>query len=131
MPVAAEHDHGIWIMERLWVGLGAIAGMSAVAMAAVTAHAISDDAVRQMAHSGVEMQAWHALALFGTGLWARRGGLLPDLAGAAFALGIVAFCGAIYALAFYGVHTGPLAPAGGFLLMAGWALIGISALRAA
>ncbi len=116
-------------MGRLWIGLGALAGALAVAMAAITAHAISDETVRQMAHSGVEMQAWHALALFATGLWAQRGGRLADIAGAAFALGLMAFCGAIYALAFYGVHTGPLAPTGGFLLMIGWALIGISAAR--
>jgi uncharacterized membrane protein YgdD (TMEM256/DUF423 family) len=116
-------------MERLWIGLGALAGLLAVAMAAITAHAISDDVARQVAHSGVEIQAWHALALFATGLWVRRGGRLASLAGASFALGLVAFCGAVYLLAFYGVRTGPLAPIGGFLLMLGWALVGISAVR--
>jgi uncharacterized membrane protein YgdD (TMEM256/DUF423 family) len=117
-------------MARLWIGLGALAGLLTVAMGAVAAHAIPDDAARQIAHSAVEMQAWHALALVGTGLWAPRGGRLADLAGAAFVLGLLAFCGAIYALVFTGVHAGPLAPTGGVLLMLGWALLGVSALRA-
>jgi uncharacterized membrane protein YgdD (TMEM256/DUF423 family) len=118
-------------MARLWIGLGALAGLLAVAMAAATAHATSDDAARQMAHSAVEMQAWHALALLGTGLWVPRGGRLADVAGAAFALGLLAFCGAVYALALAGVHAGPVAPAGGVLLMLGWALLGVSAIRPA
>ncbi len=84
----------------------------------------------KIVRSGVQMQGWHALALVGTGLWAPRGGRLADLAGAAFVLGILAFCGAVYALAFAGIHAGPLAPLGGTLLMLGWALLGLSALRA-
>jgi len=118
-------------MARLWIGLGALAGLLAVAMGALTAHGIADDTARQIAHSAVEMQAWHALALLGTGLWAPRGGRLADLAGAAFVLGLLAFCGAVYALAFAGLHAGKLAPTGGVLLMLGWALLGLSALRPA
>jgi uncharacterized membrane protein YgdD (TMEM256/DUF423 family) len=118
-------------MARLWIGLGALAGLLAVAMAAVTAHAIPDEAARAIAHSAVEMQGWHALALLGTGLWAPRGGRFADAAGAAFVLGMLTFCGAVYALAFAGLHAGPLAPIGGTLLMLGWALLGISAIRPA
>jgi uncharacterized membrane protein YgdD (TMEM256/DUF423 family) len=118
-------------MARLWIGLGALAGLLAVAMAAVTAHAVPDASARDIAHSAVDMQAWHALALLGTGLWAPRGGRLADAAGAAFVLGLLAFCGAVYALALTGVHLGPLAPVGGALLMLGWALLGISAIRRA
>jgi uncharacterized membrane protein YgdD (TMEM256/DUF423 family) len=118
-------------MVRLWIVLGALFGLTAVAMAAVAAHAAPDAAAREIAHSGVEMQGWHALALLGTGLWAERGGRLADLAGMAFVLGMLAFCGAVYALAFAGFHTGSLAPTGGVLLMLGWALLGLSALRRA
>jgi uncharacterized membrane protein YgdD (TMEM256/DUF423 family) len=118
-------------MARLWIGLGALAGLLAVAMAAVMAHAAPDETARAIAHSAVEMQFWHALALLGTGLWASRGGRLADAAGAAFVLGMLAFCGAVYALAFAGLHAGPLAPIGGTLLMLGWALLGISAIRPA
>ncbi len=63
------------------------------------------------------------------GLWVRRGGALADWAGAAFTLGLLAFCGAVYALALGGVRIGPLAPVGGTLLMLGWLLLALSALR--
>jgi uncharacterized membrane protein YgdD (TMEM256/DUF423 family) len=118
-------------MTRIWIGLGALAGLLTVAMAAVTAHASPDEAARQIAQSAVEMQGWHALALLGTGLWAPRGGRLADLAGAAFVVGTLAFCGAVYLLAFAGLHAGPLAPVGGTVLMLGWALLGLSAIRPA
>ncbi len=117
-------------MARLWIGLGALAGLLAVAMAALAAHAVADETAREIVRSGVQMQGWHALALLGTGLWAPRGGRLADLAGLAFVLGLLAFCGAVYALGLAGIHAGPLAPAGGVLLMLGWALLGLSALRA-
>ncbi|MBV8702797.1 MAG: DUF423 domain-containing protein, partial [Acetobacteraceae bacterium] len=102
-------------MERLWVGLGALAGLSAVAMAALTAHGLEaiGPARLHMARDAVQMQGWHALALVACGLWARRGGALADWAGAGFTLGLVAFCGAVYALALAGVRVGPVAPVGG------------------
>lgn len=119
-------------MERLWIALAGLAGLSAVAMAAIAAHALGSypPAAQAMVQSALRMQGWHALALLGTGLWAPRGGWLAQAAGACFALGLLAFCGAVYALALGGVQLGLLAPTGGFLLMAGWALLGISALRA-
>ncbi len=119
-------------MERLWVGLGALAALAAVAMAAAAAHGLEaiGPARLQMVRNAVQMKGWHALALMGTGLWARRGGRLADCAGAAFAAGIVLFCGAIYGLALGGWPVAELAPAGGLLLMLGWAMLGLSAWRA-
>jgi uncharacterized membrane protein YgdD (TMEM256/DUF423 family) len=116
-------------MQRLWIGVGALAGLGATAMAAVAAHAIPDAAARAIVDRGVQIEGWHALALLATGLWAPRGGRLADLAGAAFVLGLLAFCGAVYALALGGVSLGALAPTGGTLLMLGWLLLALSALR--
>ena len=82
----------------------------------------------QMVRSAIEMQGWHALALLACGLWAPRGGRLADWAGAAFAAGIVLFCGAVYVLGLAGMHLGIIAPMGGTLLMVGWLLFGLSAL---
>jgi uncharacterized membrane protein YgdD (TMEM256/DUF423 family) len=120
-------------MDRIWIGLGGLAGLGAVAMSALAAHALPqslDASAVAMVHNAVQMQGWHALALLGAGLWSGRGGVLAHLAGALFALGLLAFCGAVYALALGGIHTGVLAPTGGFTLMAGWALLAASALRA-
>ena len=119
-------------MQRTWIAVGALAGLGAVAMAALTAHAFGgpDAAARATVRSDVEMQIWHALALLACGLWAPRGGRLADAAGAAFTLGILLFCGGVYAVGVFGLPLGTVAAMGGSLLMAGWALLGLSAVRA-
>jgi uncharacterized membrane protein YgdD (TMEM256/DUF423 family) len=119
-------------MQRIWIGLGSLAGCGAVAMAALEAHGLArlDPAALHLVDTAVRMQGWHALALLATGLWAPRGGWLADAAGAAFAAGLLLFCGAVYSLGLSGVSWGILAPTGGSLLMIGWLLLGASALRA-
>ena len=116
-------------MQRLWIILGGLAGFGAVAMAAFAAHGIPDPSAPRIVASGVQMQGWHALALLGVGLWVPRGRLVANLAGAAFAVGMVLFCGAVYSLALAGVSWGLLAPTCGVLLMIGWLLLAASALR--
>jgi uncharacterized membrane protein YgdD (TMEM256/DUF423 family) len=120
-------------MHRLFLFLGALLGLTAVGLSAWAAHGAPvrlDPGRLAMLRSGIEMQGWHALALLAAGLWAeRRAGLLPRLAGLAFVLGTLAFCGAIYAAAILGISFGPVAPLGGSLLMAGWALLAASAVR--
>jgi uncharacterized membrane protein YgdD (TMEM256/DUF423 family) len=119
------------VMQRIWIGLGALAGCGAVAMAAFAAHGVRDDAnAAHIVASGVQMQGWHALALVGTGLWAPKGGRLADAAGLAFAVGLLLFCGAVYSHGIAGVSWGILAPTGGTLLMIGWLLLAASAWRA-
>jgi uncharacterized membrane protein YgdD (TMEM256/DUF423 family) len=116
-------------MQRIWIALGSLAGLTAVAMAAQAAHGMAwlDPPALAMMRSAIEIQGWHALALLACGLWSPSGGRLADWAGAAFALGIVLFCGAVYAVALSGVRLGLIAPLGGTLLMVGWLLLGLSA----
>jgi len=102
-------------------------------MAALAAHGLDalGPARLQMVRNAVQMQGWHALALLACGLWGGRGGgALADAAGVAFLVGVVVFCGSVYALALTGAAVGVLAPVGGTLLMVGWALLALSALRA-
>ena len=115
-------------MERLWVGLGALAGLTGVGMSAYAAHALSGPAQASVT-AAVEMQLWHALALLFVAMWARRGGRLVQLAGVAFTIGLVLFCGSIYATYLHGPRLTEFAPAGGMTLMGGWLLLGLSALR--
>jgi len=118
-------------MQRTWIGLGALAGLGAVMMAAVAAHLVPesvDPRAGAMLRSAIQMQGWHALALLACGLWAERGGRLADLAATAFTAGLLLFCGAVYALALAGMRLPMLAPIGGALLMLGWALLAASAL---
>jgi uncharacterized membrane protein YgdD (TMEM256/DUF423 family) len=119
-------------LERLWIVLGALVGLTGVAMAALAAHAFTglDPAAMRMVNSAVLIQGWHAPALVLVGVWAGRGGGLAHLAGAAFAVGTLLFSGSTYVLALGGFSLGLVAPAGGMLLMLGWALLGLSALGA-
>jgi len=123
----------LFAMDRLWIALGGVAGLATVALAAVAAHVAppaGDPAAPAMIQSAIQMLGWHALALLACGVWVARGGLLANLAGAAFAAGIVLFCGAVLLRAFTAQSLGPVAPIGGSMLMLGWLLLAISALRA-
>jgi uncharacterized membrane protein YgdD (TMEM256/DUF423 family) len=122
-------------MDRAWIGIGALYGLLGVILAALAAHALPErlsagDLI--LVHTAIEMQMWHALALIACGALLRgqgaTGRLLP-LAGLAFALGTPLFCSAVYALALAKLRLSAVAPTGGFLLMAGWLLLAVSALR--
>ena len=121
------------VWARIWIASGSLAGFGAVAMAAIAAHALPQRLDARALHaveSAIHMQGWHALALVLTGVLVTRGGptLLANLAGAAFLLGLLLFCGSIYLGELAGVRIGPTAPAGGLLLMLGWLLLAASAI---
>jgi uncharacterized membrane protein YgdD (TMEM256/DUF423 family) len=120
-------------MHRIWLASGALAGAVAVALAAWLAHgapARLDPARLGMAQSAAAMLGWHAPALLAAGLWAERrpGARLPHLAAAALAVGLLLFCGGVFG-AVAGVRLGPAAPVGGSLLIGGWLLLLLAALR--
>jgi uncharacterized membrane protein YgdD (TMEM256/DUF423 family) len=117
-------------MQRTWMTIGCFFGITAVGMAAYAAHGIPDPTAQRIVASGVQMQGWHALVLLATGLWAPKGGWLANAAGAVFTLGLLLFCGSIYALALAATSFGLAAPTGGILLMLGWLLLALSAIRA-
>lgn len=120
-------------MERWLVTLGAVQGFLAVVAAAAAAHLAAgrlDAGGMRAVDAAVQLQGWHALAVVACGLWAARGGTLAGWAGAAFLVGSLLFCGAAWMSGAAGVSLGPVAPAGGLLLMLGWLLLAASALRA-
>jgi len=117
---------------RPWLALGALSGLCAVALSAFAAHApwALDPARAPMLGNALAMQGWHALALLATGLLAeRRPGRWAAAAGACFALGSLLFAGGVWWTAALGRPPLPVAPAGGVLLMLGWALLLPAALR--
>jgi uncharacterized membrane protein YgdD (TMEM256/DUF423 family) len=122
-------------MDRAWIGIGALYGLLGVILAALAAHALPPRLSAgdlALVHTAIEMQMWHALALIACGALSRSegaAGRLLLLAGLAFAVGTPLFCGAVYALALANVRLSAVAPTGGFLLMAGWLLLAVSALR--
>lgn len=122
-------------MARVWMFIGCLFGASAVAMAAVAAHALParlDARGLASVQSAIQMQGWHALALVLAAFWMLRAPpaslTLANFACVAFALGVVLFSGSIYLATLVGIHLGPTAPAGGLLLIAAWLLLGVSAL---
>lgn len=118
-------------MHRSWIVLGALAGLTGVGMAAYAAHAPIGTEARELLRSADEIALWHAPVLLICGIWGGRigrGGLV-DAAGAALALGVLVFSGALTYHALSGSSLARLAPIGGGLLMAGWVLLGLAAFR--
>ena len=110
-------------MDRILRVAAALAGVGAVALSAVASHMVMEPAANLMLRDAVQMQGWHALAL----LFAAQSGIYR--AGWAFVIGMILFCAPIYFLVFFGLKFTFLAPYGGALLMLGWGLLGITAIR--
>ena len=118
-------------MHRIWIALGALAGIFGVGMMAVATHEFGlrlAPAASGLVHTAVQMQMWHALALLLCGIRTERGGR-GHWAAACFALGILGFCGGLYLRALGLPRLPGLVPLGGILLMLGWLLLALSALN--
>jgi uncharacterized membrane protein YgdD (TMEM256/DUF423 family) len=110
---------------RLWLFLGGLNGFLSVAAGAYGRHGALEQAGREMIGIASNYQMAHGLGLLAVAWLASRheGGWLtaPNLAGAAFTLGILLFSGSLYWFGLTGlVPVEGSAPAGGFLLMFGW-----------
>lgn len=123
---------------KIWIVLAAAAGASGVALGAYISHGLSfiapDDAreaARASLQSAVLYQMLHALALLGIGIWAQvsGGGRALLAAGSLFALGILLFCGLIYARHLAGFDDLRMfVPWGGGCFILGWLCLGLQAL---
>ena len=120
---------------KAWVVLGALNGLAAVAFGAYGAHGLETDEQVLVAafKTGVEYQMGHALALLAVAWMVEKretsGGnpWLARAAGLCFVLGIALFSGTLYVFGATGFVPVPgTAPAGGTLLMLGWALLALS-----
>ena len=121
---------------RLFLALGCVAALLAVALGAFGAHALKARlAVELMAvyKTGVEYQFYHALGLILLGLAALR---LPEsaflrAAGWAMLCGILLFSGSLYLLALTGIAwLGAITPLGGAAFIAAWALFALGVIKA-
>jgi uncharacterized membrane protein YgdD (TMEM256/DUF423 family) len=128
---------------KLWLLLGAISGLLAVALGAIGAHLLKST-LKTQGYEGLALleklapwetaahyQLVHAVVLIAIGLLAqRRGGLAINLAGTVMTLGTLLFSGCLYGW----VLGGPrwlvmVVPVGGSLLIAGWACLAVAAWR--
>jgi uncharacterized membrane protein YgdD (TMEM256/DUF423 family) len=126
-------------MQRIFLIVAALAGLTAVILGAFGAHSLrallSPD---QLAiwEKGVQYQIYHALALFICSLYLRKEySVSVRNAAICFIAGIVCFSGSLYLLAtreLTGISTliiGPITPIGGFFFIAGWGLILMQAMK--
>ena len=123
-------------MARLWLLLSAFAGFTGVALGAFAAHGLKGRLTPEylaVFQTGTHYQLIHALALFGVGLLAlHMPGRLVNLAGGAFAVGILLFSGSLYLLTLSGIgKLGIITPFGGVAFLIGWLCLGLAAWRLA
>ncbi len=122
-------------MARLFIAVGAASGFVAVAAGAFGAHALKrrlPDELLAVFQTGVQYQMYHALALLAVGILCvtRAPTQLLAAAGWLYIAGTLLFSGSLYALALTGVRgLGAVTPLGGLAFLAGWLLLGWSALR--
>ncbi len=109
-----------------------LAGASAVLLGAFGAHALRDvlDARGiELWHTAVSYHFWHALALALVG-FAAVPGRARRVALIALAIGIVIFCGSLYALALGAPRWfGAVTPVGGVAFIVGWIALGCAITR--
>ena len=113
-------------MPYRFLMLGSINGLLAVALGAFGAHGLKnllDAQGHAWWETAVHYHGLHALALLAVGIVALHGPSSRPLrwAGWAFTLGIVLFCGSLYALALTGVRgLGAITPLGGVAFLIAW-----------
>lgn len=124
---------------------GSVFGLLAVILGALASHkwqATLSDSLYSALQTAVAYQFYHALALIGVGALQLHFSAQPSrvqqplvqkwLQRSAFALvvGVVLFCGSLYALALTGLGGfGPVTPLGGMSLILGWLCLGIAVYR--
>jgi uncharacterized membrane protein YgdD (TMEM256/DUF423 family) len=112
--------------------MAAAAGASAVLLGALGAHVLRRFVAAPMLdvwQTAVHFQFWHALALAICALLAKRS-RAAHLAAILCALGIVLFCGSLYALALGAPRMlGAITPLGGLAFVAGWSALGVALYR--
>lgn len=121
-------------MERLFLVLGALSALLAVAAGAFGAHALrarlSPDLLAVF-ETAARYQMYHALGLvavaWAVGRWPGAGAVA---AGWCFVAGTLVFCGSLYLLTLTGQRwLGAITPLGGLAFMLGWAALAWTALR--
>lgn len=109
---------------------GAILSFSAVFMAALGSHLIDMNGMQAIWQTASMIHMFHAAAIIGlAALLARHASRSLQWAAWLVVSGTVVFCGSIYLHVVTGYKVPALAPAGGLLMMVGWALLAFSFLR--
>ncbi|APR05063.1 DUF423 domain-containing protein [Thauera chlorobenzoica] len=123
-------------MNRIFLFIGALSACIAVGLGAFGAHGLRGRLEADMLavfETGVRYQMYHALALVALGLAQRpEPGRLAAAAGGLFIAGSLCFSGSLYLITLAGARgIGLVTPAGGLMLLAGWLVLALAALKSA
>jgi len=120
-------------MERLFVGIGSISALLAVAAGAFGAHALRQRLSPEMLNAfeiGARYHMYHSLAIIAVA-WASTRWPGAGMAGWLFVAGIVVFSGSLYLLGLTGQRwLGAVTPLGGLGFLFGWLVLAWSAVKA-
>jgi uncharacterized membrane protein YgdD (TMEM256/DUF423 family) len=135
VTLGAFHAHGLKeFLETRFPGEASPAVVAASGAASTDGNTQKSPLEKRLANfdTATRYTMYHALALLALGLLTRgRKSMSATLAGTAFALGVALFSGLLYAMVFGGPKIlGAIVPIGGLLLIAGWVLMALAALRA-
>jgi uncharacterized membrane protein YgdD (TMEM256/DUF423 family) len=120
-------------VAKLFLSLGALAALLAVAFGAFGAHALRgrlDEYARGVFETAVQYHFYHALALalVGVLLLSQPATALLKSSGWLFLIGIAVFSGSLYLLAITGIKwLGAVTPLGGLAFIAGWGCLAAAA----
>ncbi len=116
-------------MSRLAILLGAGNAVLAILLGAFAAHAVRDSLSAKMLsvfQTAVDYHLYHALGLIIVGLLInqRPNNRLLNASVVTMLMGIIIFCGSLYALSLTGLTwLGMITPFGGIALVVAWALV--------
>jgi uncharacterized membrane protein YgdD (TMEM256/DUF423 family) len=123
-------------VSKLFLTLGALAGMLAVMLGAFGAHALRAKLTPDLLvvyNTAVQYHFWHALGLVAVGIVAIHLPASAPLKWAGWLMftGVLVFSGSLYLLAITGARwLGAIAPIGGTAFILSWALFAIAIARA-
>jgi len=123
-------------MAKLWLTVGSVGMLLAVAMGAFGAHALKKTLTPDLMaiyETAVHYHVYHALGLIAIGLLALHlpATALLRWAGVLMAAGLVLFSGSLYALSLSGIRwLGAITPIGGTAFLAAWSLLAAAVMRA-
>lgn len=122
-------------LTRTLIAFAALLLAVATALGAVASHALAldPDALHSF-ETAVEYQFIHSLGLLAVSMLAERqpGSATLRIAALLLLVGILLFCGGVYASSLDGPQLiASMAPTGGIALIAGWLLVAFGVLRSA
>lgn len=110
----------------VWTAIGGVSALMAVLIGAFAAHGLEarlDEKALGWIDTAIRYQMFHALALIALGILGRDQSRTLDItiAGYAFTLGTLLFCGLLYAMALGAPRVlGAVVPLGGLAFLTGW-----------